>query len=314
VPGEFRFRADLYEGTAADYDAYRPPYPTALIDDLRARSGITDHARVLDLACGTGQVAFALAPFVAAVVAVDQEAGTVEFARRKAERLGVANIDWVTASAETAPLDGQFQLVTLGNAFHRVERDVVAGRVVPHLVDGGCVAVLGGGMPWPGDASWQQAIEAVTTRWQTELGSWDRIPSGWQDAMDRDPHARVLERAGLVYEGKFEFSVAYRWSVESLAGFVYSTSLLSRAVLGTRIDDFERDLSRALLDARPDGDFEHELSFGYELARRREQNGSRRTQSSLSSGSSSTTRSGWPSPNPRPRVAPSASRRSTSEA
>jgi hypothetical protein len=40
-------------------------------------------------------------------------------------------------------------------------------------------------------------------------------------------------------------------------------------VLGRRIDDFERDLARGLLDARPDGSFEQDLTFAYEVGRRR---------------------------------------------
>jgi hypothetical protein len=41
----------------------------------------------------------------------------------------------------------------------------------------------------------------------------------------------VLRRAGLSYEGSFEHSVVERWSVESLIGFMYSTSVLNRTVL-----------------------------------------------------------------------------------
>jgi SAM-dependent methyltransferase len=56
------FRRDLYRGTARDYDRFRVPYPQALIDDLAGRSGADGQGRLLDLACGTGQVTFALQP------------------------------------------------------------------------------------------------------------------------------------------------------------------------------------------------------------------------------------------------------------
>jgi hypothetical protein len=59
-----------------------------------------------------------------------------------------------------------------------------------------------------------------------------------------------------------------RWSIESLAGFVYSTSFLNRTVLQDRADAFERDLRRRLLGCCPDGVFEQDLTFAYELARR----------------------------------------------
>jgi hypothetical protein len=96
----------------------------------------------------------------------------------------------------------------------------------------------------------------------------DRVPAGWQEAIDRDPHAEVLRRAGLVYEGEWTFPAELHWTVESLVGLTYSTSFLSRAVLGDRAADFERDLRNRLLACRPGGRFDHELPFGYELARK----------------------------------------------
>ncbi|MDA0365581.1 MAG: hypothetical protein O3B31_02330 [Chloroflexi bacterium] len=58
---EPRFRADFYFGTAADYEQSRPAYPPALIRDLLRRARISAGGRLLDLACGTGQIAFAVA-------------------------------------------------------------------------------------------------------------------------------------------------------------------------------------------------------------------------------------------------------------
>jgi SAM-dependent methyltransferase len=262
------FRKDLFEGTAEDYERFRPPYPAALIDDLRTRARLGPASRVLDLACGTGQIAFAISPHVAEVVAVDPERGSVEFGRRKCERLGVANISWVTASAETMALAGAFDLVAIGNAFHRLDREAVARRLVPHLIDGGCLALLWSGSPWEGAQPWHRVFWAVLERWQDRVSARDRIPAGWQEAIDRDPHAAVLRRVGLTYESAFDFPVTKRWTVETLAGFVYSTSFLNRAVLGDQVDAFARDLASALLDCRPDGVFEQELTFVYELARR----------------------------------------------
>jgi len=268
VAGELRYRKDLYRGTAGYYDRFRPPYPASLLDDLRARVPVLGDGRLLDLACGTGQIACALARDVAEVWAVDLEAESVEFAERKARRAGVTNIRWIAAAAEAVALEGAFDLVTIGNAFHRLHRDAVATRVTAHLPDGGCVALLWGGTPWRGDRSWQRVLDDTLEQWTDAVGARDRVPDGWEAAMDRDPHERVLARAGLVYEGRFEFAVDERWSVESLSGFVYSTSVLNRTVLEHRSAEFEDDLRRRLLACCPDGVFEQHLTFAYELARR----------------------------------------------
>ena len=268
MSGELRYRTDLYAGTAPYYDAFRPSYPQVLLDDLRARVPVRDTSRVLDLACGTGQIAFALAAHVAEVVAVDQEQESVAFAERKARQLGVSNVHFVAAPAESVALDGSFDLVAIGNAFHRLDRDAVAHRLVPHLRERGCIALCWSRTPSDGDRPWQHALREAFERWMDAVGARDRIPANWEQVMKADPHEQVLRRAGLVYEGQFEFTVTQQWTVESLIGFAYSTSFLSRAALGDRTDEFERDLRSRLQLHAPAGGFEQDLSFAYEVARR----------------------------------------------
>jgi hypothetical protein len=86
--------------------------------------------------------------------------------------------------------------------------------------------------------------------------------------MDRDSHEQVLRRSRLHYSGRFEFTVPQTWTLESLAGFVYSTSFLGREVLGEMLPAFEQDLAQRLLACQPDGSFELQARYAYELARR----------------------------------------------
>lgn len=53
-----RFDPDLYQGTAGYYEQFRLPYPDAMIADLARRAAPSGRGRLLDLACGTGQLAF----------------------------------------------------------------------------------------------------------------------------------------------------------------------------------------------------------------------------------------------------------------
>jgi ubiquinone/menaquinone biosynthesis C-methylase UbiE len=92
VSSEPVYRTDLFTGTAAYYDRFRQPYPSVLFEDLRVRVPIGGTGRLLDLACGTGQIAFALAGDFVEVWAVDQEAEFVAFGNAKAKTLGVANM------------------------------------------------------------------------------------------------------------------------------------------------------------------------------------------------------------------------------
>jgi ubiquinone/menaquinone biosynthesis C-methylase UbiE len=55
------FAPDLYQGTAEDYERFRPGYPVMMTEDLVDRVQPSGGGRLLDLACGTGQLAFAFA-------------------------------------------------------------------------------------------------------------------------------------------------------------------------------------------------------------------------------------------------------------
>jgi ubiquinone/menaquinone biosynthesis C-methylase UbiE len=262
-----QFRTDLYQGTAPDYDRYRPPYPEALFDDLRQTLPLRGHEKVLDLACGTGQIAFPLARHTAEVLAVDQEEESVAFGRAKAEAAGVTNISWLTGAAETVALGGHFDLITVGNAYHRLDRPAVAERMRSWLSPGGSVALLWADSPSQGDQPWQKAVEELFVEWMAKARTTDRVPAGWQAAIEEDPHEQVLCRAGFDYVGKFEFTAEQTWTVETLVGFAYSTSLLNRRALGDMATELERDFDKRLSACTSDGTFRQSVSYAYELAR-----------------------------------------------
>ena len=265
--GDPSFRTDLYRGTARDYERFRLPYPRRLFDDLRSRAGLTGKGRLLDLACGTGQITFPLSADFDEVVALDQEPESVAFGRAKAEALGLTHTEWLVGTAEDADLTGPFDMITIGNAFHRIQRQRVAERVVAWLRPGGHLALLWGGIPSAGADDWQQALQAIIVEWLDRIGG-ERLPTGWEEAMTRDPHERVLARVGLTYLGSHDFALPQVWTTETLLGFLYSSSLLSRQALGQRSSEFEDDLSTRMLACRPDGRFEQVVPFSYQLARK----------------------------------------------
>jgi SAM-dependent methyltransferase len=269
------FRTDLYRGTALAYDRFRRPYPAQLIADLIARTGADGTGadgtgRLLDLACGTGQVAFALARSFAEVWAVDQEPEMIEVAKDKADRSGMAGqFRFVTDSAEDLAVPREhFDLVTIGNAFHRLPRVAVAAAVLDWLRPGGFLALLWGGSPNLGAAPWQRALTATMERWQQRLGADERIPAGWQQARDARPDAEILAGAGFEVVGAFSFPFSYAWTADELAGYVSSTSILSAEALGQHAADFDADLRRELSACQPDGRFSQEDVVSYDLARR----------------------------------------------
>jgi ubiquinone/menaquinone biosynthesis C-methylase UbiE len=267
VTDEARFRPDLYRGTASYYDRFRVPYPRSLTDDLAERSGAGRQGRLLDLACGPGLVSFALHHRFRETWAVDQEPGMIEVARQKAAAAGISGIRFQVAAAEdlSAPA-GSFDLIAIGNAFHRLPREETAARAFGWLRPGGYLALLWGSSPWDGPAPWQRAMLATMERWQARVG--DRVPASYRETRRQRPDRDILQAAGLQFAGTYPFPVTWEWTPETLAGFASSTSVLSRAALGDHAAGFEEDLRREVLACEPAGVLRQTIEFAYDLARR----------------------------------------------
>jgi SAM-dependent methyltransferase len=264
------FRPDLYRGTADYYDRYRPPYPDALIDDLVRRTGADGTGRLLDLACGTGHACFALRGWFAEIWAVDQEPEMISLVRHKAAALAdPPRFAFRTEAAENlaAPEDS-FDLVTIGNAFHRLPRDVIAAKVLHWLRPGAHLALLWPGSPNDGDAPWQQALQEQMRRWLQRPGAEQRLPAGYQADRAARPDLDILRAAGFEIAGRREFAVSLVWTAAEIAGFVASTSILSPGALGPNAAAFDVSLRQVLLEAEPAGQFRQDTTFACDLARR----------------------------------------------
>lgn len=250
------FASGLYRGTADAYQRFRLGYPPALIEDLlfRARTG----GRLLDVACGTGQLALALRPAFAEVWAVDAEPGMIRVLGRAAP-----DVHTVISRAEDF-VAADFDLVTIGNAFHRLHRDEVARRALGWLLPGGHLALCWSSPPWIGEFAWQQTFGAVLSDWQERLGVRDRVPVNWEADRQARPDMSVLADAGFSPVGSYTFSSEHRWTVPELAGFIYATSFLGAPVIGDRALEFEADLAARL----GPGPFVDQVSYAYDLAER----------------------------------------------
>jgi ubiquinone/menaquinone biosynthesis C-methylase UbiE len=262
------FRPDLYRGTARFYDAFRLRYPPALVDDLCRRTSPSGRGRLLDLACGPGTVTFALCDRFAEVEAVDLEPEAIDFAADKAADLGVRNVRWTARRAEDVDPDERFELVTIGTAFHRLDRRRVAALSSRWLRSGGHLALLWASTPIEGSEPWNQLLAAIVVDWMQRVDATDRIPANLADDITQHPHAAVLEDAGFATVDRYEFTETNTWTVEALIGLFYSTSLLSQSVLGERAGEFEADVEARLRAVEPSGTFRERTSFAYDLAYR----------------------------------------------
>ena len=262
-------QADAFAGTAGDYARYRPPYPAGLLSDLLARARIQTGQRLLDLACGPGRIALALADRFSEVRAADLEPDMVAVGQTEAAARGISNVVWSVGRAEDldAP-DESFDLITIGEAFHRLDQDKVAGLALRWLKPGGCLATMGGLGPLNGNEPWQKRVAELAREWTRSAfpNGWATAASGAEGGVEQ-AEAR-LRKAGFEDVASYDFVEPVTWTCETIAGFLRSTSVCSARILGDRLGAFEAAQKAALLALDGSGVFREDAQFGYMLARK----------------------------------------------
>ncbi|WP_433427939.1 class I SAM-dependent methyltransferase [Nonomuraea sp. CA-141351] len=229
------------------YARFRPGYPKVFFDDLVRRFGLDGSGRLLDLGCGTGQLAIPLAGHVAEAVGVDPEPDMLAEAARQALAGEVGNVTWVRGGSADLPGGlGRFRLVTMGRSFHWMDREQVLGALAGMVENAGGVVIANDGCMARAVTPWQHAIEEVQHRFlgplpQSNAGTW------------AEPHEAVLARSPFRDVARVVHEFERPWTVDRIIGYLYSTSLPLRRLLGDRRPAFEREITDALLAADPSG-------------------------------------------------------------
>jgi SAM-dependent methyltransferase len=251
-------RTDAFAGTAEAYLRYRPAYPRALLDDLLAQA--PGRGLLVDLACGPGRVALDLAPAFARTVAIDLEPEMVAVGRAEAARRGLGQVEWRVGRAEAARLAaGSVDLVTVGEAFHRLDQARVLRNARRWLKPGGGFATLGGRMLLNGTEPWSRTLTEVALRWMP--AGWAPVrPGGVYETADI---AAAMRSAGFQEVAPHPFDIAQVWSFDALLGCLSSLSVCSKAALGEGFAGFAEDVRRAL----GEGPFEETVTWSYILGR-----------------------------------------------
>jgi SAM-dependent methyltransferase len=254
------YAADLYAGTAELYAAHRIAYPPALLRGLLA--GAAARGALLDLACGTGELAIPLSAHFERVLAVDQEPSMVEVGRRKARAARIRNITWSIATAETLTLPaGSVDLIAIGSAFHRLDRPHVARLGLRWLKPRARIALVNADGVWDGTEPWQRAaVEAIR-----EFTAASPAPAAQGPRLT---HEDVLRQAGYDEITETWYAADHVWTIEGFLGYLHSTAVLSKAKLGQDIERFQARLRRTLLEIEPSGRLAETARFSRLTARR----------------------------------------------
>ncbi len=207
----------------------RTPYPEetfAILESL-----LVAPRTVLDAGAGSGALAREMLRFAARVDAVDPSAAMIA-AGRELPSGNDPRLRWALGTAEEAPLDPPYGLITAGASIHWMDGARVMPRFAAALAPGGMLAIVdmdNGPHPLP------EMIDVIKR--YSEVQDHRELPDVVHD----------LEAGGLfVREGERRTAAAtVRRSLEEYLEFLHSTSTLARVRLGDRATQFDADV-RAL--------------------------------------------------------------------
>lgn len=215
-----------FSGTTAEYYAkFRRGYPAEVLDALQAAFALGGADTVLDLGCGTGQLAVPLAARVRSVIGMDPEPDMLRLAGRTAAEQQVRNATWVLGGDTDVPALGallgprSLGTTVIGNALHWMRHEELFAALRPLTRPGGGVAVLSNGTPlWLQDSDWSRALRSAL---EQHFGVTVKATCG-TDAEDRERYARALTAAGFGDVREIVVDYTGELTFEQVVGGVYS--------------------------------------------------------------------------------------------
>ena len=158
-----RYFPERFQVASQFYTTGRPTYPPLLSRRVAASVGVGKLDSVLDLGTGPGFLAIDFAPLVKAVTAIDPAPEMLRIATDNAARAGVGNVRVLRgASYDLKPELGRFKLVTIGRAFHWMDR-VETLKVLDALVErAGAITLFGESYPEVPANAWYAEFQAIS--------------------------------------------------------------------------------------------------------------------------------------------------------
>jgi len=243
LPDLHRFRS-----TVPYYLKGRPAYPPRLIRRVVDLCRLTPAHRVMDLGCGPGQLAVAFAPFAGEVVGIDPEPAMLAAAAAHAAQMDVKVRLIEATSDDLDPTLGMFRLVTIGRAFHWMNRRRTLERLDRLVEAHGAVVLFRDRHPDLPDNAWRTPYRALMERFAVQDDARTRRSApGWQphEAILLDSPFHRLERVTVIVQSKTP--------VETFVDRALSMSSTAPARIGARSQDLVREMRALMASFAVDG-------------------------------------------------------------
>ena len=174
---------------------------------------------MLELGCGTGEIARRLAPSVERVDAVDPSRAMIQVGERLPGG-DEENLNWIPASAETFDYPVQYALIVVARSIHWMDWEQVFPMMRQALTANGRLAIVDSLSDRGG---WDEAaLSAIIGRYSTN-----------QDFLRLDLFGELEKRQLFDLEERVAtVPVTMEQSIDSYIEFYHSTSTLGRGVMG----------------------------------------------------------------------------------
>ena len=226
-----------FASTVAHYVAGRPNYAPSLIQIVKEHLHLSAMDRLLDLGCGPGWLGIAFAPFVGTVVALDPEPAMLEAAKVAAAEANV-RIELIEGSSyDLGSHLGMFQVVTIGRAFHWMDRDDTLHRLDRLIEPNGAVILFNDTHPEVPENIWYKQYIEIIERFGSSNAriSPDRLRH--EAALLKSPFNQ-LERIGVVERRMIP--------IERLVDRALSMSTSSPEALGSQSEQLALELPKQI--------------------------------------------------------------------
>lgn len=250
-----KFDPESYRGTYEYYAKYRPSIPKEVIDVIVKHLDVKPTDRVLDIGCGTGQVALAMEGKCGEMVCLDPDPEMLIQAEKATKNSKIRFI-WVDRCAEDLgklkEKLGTFSVATSCRAFHRMNQEQVLKDLDDLIEQDGGVAIFSDRVLWSGQEEWQQAVKRVVQKY---LG--EERDAGKEKIKEPDElWENILARSVFRFIKIHDVPIVRSWDVESIIGYAFSTAYAAPHLFGDQLDRFKEETKNILLSINQKGVFQ----------------------------------------------------------
>jgi len=255
---------ELFSGTYEYYAKYRPGIPEEIINIIVKHFDIKLNDRLLDIGCGTGQVALAMEGKCGEMVCLDSDPEMLKQAKKVTKDFQM-KLTWINRGSQDLGKVKEnfdiFKIATICRAFHWMNQKQVLEDLDDLIDENGGIAIFGDKSFWTGQEKWQQVIKRVVQKYLGEerragTGTFKQSDERWEDVIGRSSFKFVKIQQMLIMRN---------WNIESIIGYLFSTSFAAPHLFGDQLDRFKEKIKNTLLSINPKGVFQEKAVWSIVL-------------------------------------------------